>query len=91
MANLIKLYTRHGAIWVDSNQLSRQDKTHLSIFTSHGNQLSVVGKTESIRLRASFGVHRSNLFATPELAKSDSDRIYADMARRGNMESVQVI
>lgn len=79
MPNLIKLYTRHGAIWVNTEQLARK-RTQCSIYTSHGNRLIDTFKTKADYAKGST-VHFDNLFATPELAKADSDRIYADMVR----------
>ena len=98
MPNLIKLYTRHGAIWVDTAELSARGNKQGSrccvyIYTSRGNRLvdTAAFQRESYQTRPSGLVHEANLFATPELAKADSDRIYADMARRGNMETVRSI
>ena len=97
MPNLIKLYTRHGAIWVDTAELSARGNMPqgrcLHIYTSHGNRIvdTEAWHKASSKTRPSGIVHPANLFATPELAKADSDRIYAEMAHREIMESVRSI
>ena len=97
MPNLIKLYTRHGAIWVDTAELSARGNMPqgrcLHIYTSHGNRLvdTEAWHKVSPKTRPSGIVHPANLFATPELAKADSDKIFADMARRAIMETVRSI
>lgn len=79
---LVKLYTIHGAMWIDADQLTGP-RTILTIYTRKGNRLSQVAKTALERERASFGVHRDNLFASMEHANAHFDRIHADMAQRG--------
>jgi hypothetical protein len=84
--NLIKLYTRHGALMVDTSQLQRacmiKDGRCLTIYTLRGNRLSDTAPTKEARMLASFGVHVGNLFATMELAQADSERILAAMYGR---------
>ena len=83
--NLQRLFTRHGPIYIDADQLARKIATGgriLTIYTARGNKLAEVGKTEEIRVKAGWGVHYSNLFASPELAKIDSDRINAEILGR---------
>lgn len=76
--NIIKLFTVDGPIYIDSNQLNGPRKL-LTIYTARGNKLSRVARTEKERESASYGVHRDNLFATQELAKADSDRIWREI------------
>lgn len=88
MPNLIKLYTRHGAIMIDTAELHHRMTTGsprcLHIYTSRGNLL--MDTTAYLRAsslnRPSGIVHPANLFATASLAKADSDRIFADMRAR---------
>lgn len=93
MANLVKLYTRHGAIMIDTAELHHRMTTEstrcLHIYTTRGNLLmdTAAYLRASPLNRPSGIVHPANLFATPELAKADSDRIFADMrARATNQE-----
>jgi hypothetical protein len=78
--NVIKLFTRHGSIYVNSEELARQRK-YLTIYDKHGEQLSYSGKTSAIREKASFGVHFNNLFATSKLAKEDSERVFNEIMK----------
>lgn len=73
--NIIKLFTIDGPIHIDSNQLN-SNRRLLTIYTAEGDKMSYVAPTEKERENASYGVHRDNLFATQELAKADSDRIW---------------
>ena len=88
MPNLIKLYTRNGAIWVDTDELSKRGNLPqgrcLCVYTSRGNRLcdTSAWNKASPMTRPSDIVHPSNIFATPELAKDDMDRIHTDMASR---------
>lgn len=75
--NLQKLYTRHGPIYINADDLQKQGC--ITIYTARGNKLFEVAKTNAEKQRAAFGVHVANLFASPELAKADSERIYKDM------------
>lgn len=79
--NLVKLYTTHGEMWIDTRQLA-SGRTLLTIYSSRGKRLKDVGRTEEIRMRAQYGVHRENLYATQELADADKDRILATMLSR---------
>jgi hypothetical protein len=74
-ANLVKLFTVDGAMFIDTHQLARPHRTLLTIYTASGKRLSDVGRTKNIRENASFGVHRDNLFASPELALADYERV----------------
>lgn len=77
--NLVKLFTRHGPMYIDTRQLAQQGRRILTIYTARGNKLSAVGRTAEIRERASYGVHRDNLFASQELADAASDRIFKEI------------
>lgn len=79
--NIIKLFTAHGAIYVDSAQLAGK-RTILTIYTARGKKLSDSARTHQERIDAGFGVHRDNLYASPELAEAAYERIIADMAQR---------
>lgn len=79
--NLVKLYTCHGAMHIDTGQLCGT-RTLLTIFTSRGNRVKDVGATVEIRQRAEFGVHRDNLFASMELALANRERIIAEIEGR---------
>lgn len=81
MMNLIKLYTIHGAMHVDADQLNN-GRTILRIYTARGNRLADVARTEMERERARYGVHRENLYASPALAEAAYRRMIADMAAR---------
>jgi hypothetical protein len=54
-------------MYVDTQQLAAGRKL-LVIYTSRGNRLSAVGKTKAIRVKAGWGVHVANLFASHDLA-----------------------
>lgn len=85
MANLVKLYTQHGAIMVDAAELQHRMVTGstrcLQIYNTRGNRLvdSAAYLRASPLNRPSGMVHPANLFATAALAKANSDRIFADM------------
>lgn len=90
MPNLVKLYTRHGAIMIDTaelhNRMTTASKRCLHIYTTRGNLLMDTAaylRTSSLD-RPSGIVHPDNLFATADLAKADSDRIFADMRARAS-------
>lgn len=72
MPNLVKLFTVHGPMYIDTKQLSGT-KTLLTIYTSQGKRLKDVGRTQEIRERAMYGVHRDNLYASHELAEAASE------------------
>lgn len=76
--NLVRLFTSHGAIHVDSDQLAR-GRTHLTIYTARGNRLKDVGATRKIREDASYGVHRDNLYASQALADAATERIFKEI------------
>lgn len=76
--NLVKLFTRHGPMYIDTRQLARGRKI-LTIYTARGNRLADVGKTRKIRESSSWGVHYDNLFATQELSDAASDRIWKEL------------
>lgn len=78
MPNLVKLFTAHGAMYIDTKQLASERKL-LTIYTSRGNRLRDVGATKDIRERASYGVNRENLYASQELADAASDAIWRDL------------
>ncbi len=82
--NLVKLYHHNGPVWIDTNQLNGS-RTLLTIYTSRGNRLADTAKTKILRFDASCGVHRENLFASPQLAKANRERIYADMRNRSHL------
>jgi hypothetical protein len=76
---LLKLFSQHGAVYVDAAQLAKASKTHLTIYTAKGQKLSDTGRSKEIREQAGFGVHRENLFATQELADAAGDKIYREI------------
>ncbi len=76
--NLVKMFTVHGAMYIDTNQLA-SGCSHLTIFTSRGNRLKDVGATQDVREFAMYGVHRDNLYASQELADAASDVIWRDL------------
>ena len=78
MANLVKLFTSHQSVFVDTAQLA-SGRTHLTIYTSHGNCLKDVGATQEIRENARYGVHRDNLYASKELADAATDAIFREL------------
>lgn len=78
MPNLVKLFTAHGAMHIDTKQLSG-GRNLLTIYTSRGNRLKDVGATQEIRERASYGVNRENLYASQNLADAASDAIWRDL------------
>lgn len=80
--NLVKLYTIHGPLWVDTGQFNQSWRRCLTIYTSHGNRAEFTAKTEADRQRVMWGVHRDNLFASRQLAEAQYQRITADMVRR---------
>ena len=82
--NLVRLFTQHGPVWIDSNQLAF--RTILTIYTARGNLAADMARTERERELVRYGVHRDNLFASPELARAQSERIYADMQRRAQLQ-----
>lgn len=79
--NLVKLFTKHEAMYVDTDQLARGRKL-LTIYTSRGHKLKEVGATREIREKASWGVHRDNLFASQTLADAAYDRIFEAISSR---------
>ena len=76
--NLVKLYTPHGNVFVDTLQLTRK-KTHLTMYNSRGEKLSEVGKTREIREWSGFGVHIENLFASRKHADAASDKVWREL------------
>ena len=76
--NLIRLYTLNALMYVDTRQLSSW-RTRLTIYTKTGLKVSETARTKQARENASFGVHRDNLFASPELAEANHARIIADL------------
>lgn len=79
--NPVKLYTCHGLMWIDTEQLNGA-RTNLTIYTARGNKLCDVAKTQTLRDQAAFGVHRENLFASQELADANRERILDDIFKR---------
>lgn len=78
MANLVKLFTAHGAMHVDTADLL-SGRIRLTIYTARGNRLKDVGTTQKIREQASYGVHRDNLYASQELADAATDAIFREL------------
>lgn len=78
MSNLVKMYTAHGGLYIDTDQLLRGRKL-LTIYTSRANRLSDAGATRKIREQASYGVNTDNLFASQELADAASDKIWREL------------
>jgi hypothetical protein len=79
--NLIKLYTCHAPIFIDSDELAKQGRTLLRIYTAQGNVKSETAKTHDERMKAGFGVHRNNLFATRKLAIENREIILKEMRK----------
>lgn len=65
MPTIIKMFTHQGVMHVDTEELAR-DRRILTIYTEDGQKLKGVAPTEEARERASYGVHRENLFLTEE-------------------------
>jgi len=76
--NLVRLFTAHGAVYIDTNQLARGRKL-LTVYTSHGNRLADVGSTQKIRECASWGIHVDNLYASQKMADAASDAIWREI------------
>lgn len=76
--NLVRLFTAHGAVYIDTNQLA-QGRKLLTAYTSHGNRLADVGSTQEIRECASWGIHVDNLYASQDLADAASDAIWREI------------
>lgn len=76
--NLVRLFTAHGAVYIDTNQLVRGRKL-LTAYTSHGNRLADVGSTREVRECASWGIHTDNLYASQELADAATDAIWREI------------
>jgi hypothetical protein len=76
--NLVRLHTINGPMWIDTRQLNTA-RTHLTIYTRAGRKLSETARTAQARENASYGVHRDNLFASPELAEANHARILASI------------
>jgi len=76
--NLVRLYTVNAPMYVDTRQLSSWC-TRLTIYTKTGLKVSETARTKQARENASCGVHRDNLFASPELAEANHARILADI------------
>lgn len=89
--NLVKLYTRHGPMHIDTNQLANPNRRILTIYTARGNKLSEVACTTELREKASFGVHRDNLFASQDLADAASERIFKEMFGDKTASTSQVV
>ena len=87
--NLVKLFTAHGAVYIDTNQLASSRKL-LTAYTSRGNRLKDVGATQEIREFASFGVHRENLYASQELADAASDAIWRELYGENALSAKQL-
>lgn len=75
--NLVKLYTVHGPMWIDTAQLNGGRLHCLTIYTRTGRKLSDTARTKAAREDASYGVHPENLFASPALAAVNRERILA--------------
>lgn len=78
MPNLVKLFTAHGPMYIDTAQLAGR-RLHLTIYTSMGNKVKDVGTTKDIRENAMYGVHRDNLYATQELADAATEAILLEL------------
>ncbi len=89
MPNLVRLYTAHGAMYIDTKQLAGGRKL-LTIYTSRGNRLKDVGATQEIRERASYGVNRENLYASQELADAASDAVWRDLFGESTLTTKQL-
>ncbi len=80
--NLVKLYTFHGPMHIDSAQIA-QGRTILTIYTPRGNRLADTARSQHDKEKARNGVHVDNLFASLELAEANYQRIIRDMQQRG--------
>jgi hypothetical protein len=78
--NLIKLYTCHAPIFIDSDELAK-GRTLLRIYNSRGGIKSDTARTHDERMKAGFGVHRNNLFATRKLAIENRERVLKEMRK----------
>lgn len=76
--NLVRLFTAHGAVYIDTNQLARGRRL-LTGYTAHGNRLADVGSTQELKEYASWGIHVDNLYASQELADAASDAIWREI------------
>jgi len=79
MPNLVKLYTVHGAMLIDTAQLNRPSRIRLTIYNMRGIRKVDAARSENEKLKFAYGVHRDNLFASRELAEANMERIMADI------------
>lgn len=79
---LTKMFTCHGPIYVDADQLAQTGRTCLTIYTARGNRAVDVLGTKAKREAVSFGVHRNNLFDTLEAAIANREAIYQSIFNR---------
>ena len=84
--NLQKLFTCNGPMYVDASQLQGLRKI-LTIYTARGNRLADVGKTNEVRQRAMYGVHKDNLVPTQELAEANRERIWTEIRNKGTVDA----
>lgn len=84
---LTKMFTCHGPIYIDADQLEQKWRKCLTIYTARGNRAADVLGTKAKREAASFGVHRNNLFDTLEAAIANREAIYQSIFNRSLEES----
>ena len=82
--NLVRLFTQHGAIFVDTEELCQIGRRRFTIYTNRGNRLADMRAIYGHRKDSdpSTVVHFDNLFATKALADGNRKRINDDMSRR---------
>lgn len=79
MPNLVKLFTIHGPLLVDSNQLA-SGRTQLSIYTKTGKRLIDTKRGEAMHKNGQgTTVHKDNLFASMILAEENYQRIMTEI------------
>ena len=87
--NIIKMFTPYGEMYVDAAELNCKGGSYpLRIYTKTGRRLSEVANTEAERIRASYGVHPDNLFASKEHALANQARIYKAIEDRQQKEGM---
>jgi len=79
MPNLVKLFTIHGPLLVDSDQLA-SGRTQLSIYTKTGKRLIDTKRGEAMHKNGQgTTVHKDNLFASMILAEENYQRIMTEI------------
>ncbi|MHB1100243.1 MAG: hypothetical protein ACYCZR_11880 [Burkholderiales bacterium] len=87
---LLKRYTIHGVLYVSKHELDETQHELLVIYDRKGRRKSYSARTEKARTRASFGVHRSNLFVSMAEAEANFERFYQEMQSRSSSRAEQI-